>query len=141
MSVLKGKCSRNTELELTLIEPPRQAFHLAQGTEQSFSFADSISTLSSISSLFCSASSSTTQDGTVARKPSEVKLHLLTRSCSGRQTPRAATARGAASPLCRNRARRHHQVRVDIQHPARQLCELHWTSAAAELYGYWYGRV
>jgi hypothetical protein len=60
---------------------------------------------------------------------------------TGRQTSRSTTTRATPSPLRRHRPCRYNEIRVDFQHPTRQLRKLCGTSAYAELYGYWYGRV
>jgi len=61
-------------------------------------------------------------------------------SIPGRQTPHNTAARAAASALCRNRACRCHQIRMDLEHCPRQLRLVYWASGVAELYGCWHGR-
>jgi len=54
---------------------------------------------------------------------------------SGRQTPHPTTTGAAPSALHRHRPRRHHQARMDLQHPPRQLRVVHRTPAFAGVYG------
>ena len=53
---------------------------------------------------------------------------------NGRQTPYHAKPGGYASPLRRYRPRRHHQVRLGLQHRPRQLRLIYWTPSAFVVY-------